>query len=102
MSAAPRVVRVAAVQAAPAFLDGAATLPEKANDPDGFLYRGGSCIIAPNARLIAGPVLDEETVVVADCDLDEIVRESLTLDVSGHYSRPDLFELRFRPRAARD
>jgi len=37
-------------------------------------------------------------VVVADCDLGEIVRESLTLDVSGHYSRPDLFELRFQPR----
>ncbi len=75
--------------------------PEKAGDPDGFLYRGGSCIIAPSARIIAGPVLDEETVVVADCDLGEIVRESLTLDVSGHYSRPDLFELRFQPRAPR-
>jgi len=37
-------------------------------------------------------------VVVADCDLGEIVREPLTLDVSGHYSRPDLFELRFQPR----
>jgi hypothetical protein len=31
--------------------------------------------------------------------LGEIMRESLTLDVSGHYSRPDLFELTFRPRA---
>lgn len=72
--------------------------PEKAKDPDGFLYRGGSAIIAPSGAYLAGPVYDEETVVVADCDLGEITRESLTLDVSGHYSRPDLFRLDFQPR----
>ena len=38
-----------------------------------------------------------ETVVTADCDLSEIVRESMTLDVSGHYSRRDLFQLNFAP-----
>ena len=47
-------------------------------------------------------VFDEETVVVADCDLAEITRESLTLDVSGHYSRPDVFEFRVRPRRPAD
>lgn len=69
---------------------------EKAGDPDALLYRGGTAIIAPDGRFIAGPVYDEETVVVADCDLGEITRESLTLDVSGHYSRPDVFEFRVR------
>jgi predicted amidohydrolase len=72
--------------------------PEKAADPDALLYRGGSAVIAPSGRYLAGPVWDEETVVVADCDLGEITREALTLDVSGHYSRPDLFTLAFRPR----
>lgn len=72
---------------------------EKATGPDTLLYRGGSAIIAPNGRYLAGPVWDEETVVVADCDLGEIVRESLTLDVSGHYARPDVFE--FRVKATR-
>lgn len=72
--------------------------PEKASRPDAFLYKGGSAVIAPNGRYLAGPVWDEEAIVAADCDLNEIVRESLTLDVSGHYSRPDLFELNFRPR----
>ncbi len=71
--------------------------PEKAGDPDALLIRGGSAIIAPSGRYLAGPVLDEETLVLADCDLGEIVREALTLDVSGHYARPDLFDLRFRP-----
>lgn len=69
--------------------------PERMKDLEAFLYRGGSAVIAPNGRYLAGPVWDEETLVAADCDLGEIVRESLTLDVSGHYSRPDLFELRF-------
>jgi nitrilase len=74
---------------------------EKATNPDGFLYNGGSAIIAPNGRYLAGPVYDEETLVVAECDLDEITRESLTLDVSGHYSRPDVFEFAMRsPRGA--
>ncbi|HZI22822.1 MAG TPA: carbon-nitrogen hydrolase family protein [Gemmatimonadales bacterium] len=70
--------------------------PEKATDPNGFLIRGGTVIIAPNGRLLAGPVFEEETVVVADCDLDEITREALTLDVSGHYSRRDVFEFRVK------
>ena len=74
--------------------------PDKAGDPNGFMIRGGTVIIAPNGRFLAGPVFDEEVVVVADCDLGEITREAMTLDVSGHYSRPDVFE--FRVRTARD
>ena len=72
--------------------------PEKAQDPNGFMIRGGSAIIAPNGRYLAGPVFDEETVVVADCELGEITREALTLDVGrgGHYTRPDVFEFRVR------
>jgi nitrilase len=64
--------------------------------PEDLLIKGGSAIIAPNGRYLAGPVFDQETVVVADCDLSEITKESMTLDVSGHYSRPDLFELKLR------
>ena len=69
---------------------------ERGRDPEAFMIRGGSAIIAPNGRYLAGPVYDEETVLVAECDLSEITRESLTLDVSGHYSRPDVFEFRVR------
>ncbi|MGH7703070.1 MAG: carbon-nitrogen hydrolase family protein [Gemmatimonadales bacterium] len=66
--------------------------------PGGLLIRGGSAIIAPNGRYLAGPVFEQETLVLADCDLGEIPRESMTLDVSGHYSRPDVFEFRVRGR----
>jgi nitrilase len=37
------------------------------------------------------PVFDQETILHACLDLTEIERECMTLDVSGHYSRPDLF-----------
>lgn len=70
--------------------------PEKAGDPDALLYNGGSAVIGPSGRYLAGPVYGEEAVVVADCDLSEITRESLTLDVSGHYSRPDVFAFSVR------
>jgi nitrilase len=37
------------------------------------------------------PVFDQETILHARLDLTEIERECMTLDVSGHYARLDLF-----------
>jgi predicted amidohydrolase len=65
---------------------------------DALVLRGGSAIIAPDGSLLAGPVLDDEAVLVADLDLGRIAAESLTLDVTGHYQRPDVFELRLKAR----
>lgn len=70
-------------------------------DPNHLLIPGGTAVIAPNGRYLAEPVYGEETVVFADCDLGEIARESQTLDVSGHYSRPDVFEFGLRSGRAR-
>jgi predicted amidohydrolase len=63
---------------------------------DKLILRGGSAIIAPDGRYLAGPVYDEETILTADLDPTEITREKMTLDVSGHYARPDVFEFRLR------
>ncbi|MBI1850503.1 MAG: carbon-nitrogen hydrolase family protein [Planctomycetes bacterium] len=65
--------------------------------PD-LLLAGGSAIVAPDGSILAGPVRDRETVVTADLDLSAIARESLPLDTSGHYARPDLFQLRVDTR----
>ena len=72
-------------------------LPEALrDDPDQLVMRGGSAIIAPDGRYLAGPVYDAETILVADLDLAEIDRESMTLDTSGHYYRDDVFEFGVR------
>jgi predicted amidohydrolase len=76
--------------------------PAKAASDDTWVMRGGSAIIAPNGSYIAGPVFEEPALLVADIDLDDVRREQMTLDVSGHYSRPDslLFSVRRGDRAS--
>ncbi len=56
-----------------------------------WVERGGSAIIAPDARYLVEPVYDREQLIVADLDLTTIDRECMSLDVSGHYARPDVF-----------
>lgn len=70
-------------------------------DSEDFLLRGGSAIIAPDGRYLAGPVYDQPAIVEAVLDLSEIDREAMTLDVTGHYARPDIFSLKVAssPRA---
>ncbi|MEO6333916.1 MAG: nitrilase-related carbon-nitrogen hydrolase, partial [Pyrinomonadaceae bacterium] len=61
-------------------------------NPGSFLLRGGSCVVAPDGSYVAEPVFDKETILTAEIDLSMIDREKMTLDVSGHYHRPDVFE----------
>jgi len=67
-------------------------------DPSELLIRGGSVIVDPFGEVLAGPVFEEETVLVADIDPGATVRGRFDLDVSGHYARPDVFELRVLDR----
>jgi predicted amidohydrolase len=68
--------------------------PDRNERSADLLLRGGSCIIGPDGHYIAGPVFDEETILIAELDLRAIDKEKMTLDVSGHYHRPDVFDLR--------
>jgi nitrilase len=61
--------------------------------PEAVLISGGSCIVDPLGQVLAGPARDGETVLVADLELDQIVRGKFDLDVTGHYARPDIFRL---------
>ena len=67
-------------------------------DPSQLVLRGGSAILAPDGRYLAGPVFDQETVLTADLDLTEIDRESMTLDTTGHYARDDVFDFEVHRR----
>jgi len=62
--------------------------------PESLLLRGGSCIIAPDGSYVVEPVFDEETIITAELDLTLIDKEKMTLDVTGHYFRPDVFDFK--------
>ncbi|PYQ16844.1 MAG: nitrilase [Acidobacteria bacterium] len=57
------------------------------------LCRGGSAIVAPDGRYLAGPLFGEEGILTAELDLGEVAAGRQLLDVAGHYGRPDVFRL---------
>lgn len=70
-----------------------------------FLQRddvgGGSCIVAPDTRVIAGPVVGNgETILYADMDFDIGTKMKLRHDLAGHYNRADVFRLLVNESAA--
>jgi len=62
-------------------------------DDDTLLMRGGSAIIGPNGDCLAGPLNDQPGLVSAVIDPAQWIDGRLTLDVVGHYGRPDVFQL---------
>ncbi len=67
--------------------------------PDELLLKGGSAMVGPDGEYLASPVFDDETLLVTDLDLSAIDRAALTLDVTGHYARDDVFDFAVRPEA---
>ncbi len=63
-------------------------------NPAECLFDGGSAIIAPDGEYVAGPVIGEECLVVADIDLGRVREERQNFDPTGHYSRADVFQLK--------
>ena len=57
------------------------------------ILRGGSAVIGPDGNYLVEPVFDKPETVFADLDSRLIEESRLTLDVDGHYSRPDVFTL---------
>lgn len=68
-------------------------LAEQAQGWEDPLLVGGSAIIGPNGRYLAGPLYEGEGILYADLDLHEIPARKQSLDVVGHYARPDVFQV---------
>ena len=68
--------------------------PERVRSADQWVLRGGSEIIGPDGRYVVEPVYDRPELLIADLDLGLVRQESMTLDVGGHYHRPELFDFR--------
>jgi nitrilase len=64
-------------------------LPESA----AYLPSGGSAIAGPDGRFIVEPRAHEPGLIIAELELDAVLRERHNLDVAGHYHRGDVFRL---------
>jgi len=67
--------------------------PVRVPSPASWVLRGGSAIIGPDGNYVVPPLVEQAGLLVADLDLDAVRRERMSLDVAGHYSRPDCLEL---------
>jgi nitrilase len=55
---------------------------------------GDSVVVAPGGRVVAGPLHQEHGILLAEIEPARAVADRRTLDVAGHYARPDIFHLR--------
>jgi beta-cyano-L-alanine hydratase/nitrilase len=68
-------------------------LPQQYSDPESILTNGGSVIIDPFGKILAGPLYHTEGIITADIDIDQCIKGKMDFDVCGHYSRNDSFKL---------
>ncbi|NLJ76793.1 MAG: carbon-nitrogen hydrolase family protein [Peptococcaceae bacterium] len=66
---------------------------ELADQPE-VLHRGGSAVINPYGEYLAGPIWDGEGVAYAELDLGQVEETRFDFDVVGHYTRPDVLQLK--------
>lgn len=75
--------------------------PDRVRSGDQWVMRGGSSIIGPDGRYLLEPIYDEARTLVTDLDLTRLPGERMALDVTGHYSRPDVLRLEVMRRGRR-
>ncbi|TMF84235.1 MAG: carbon-nitrogen hydrolase family protein [Chloroflexi bacterium] len=68
-------------------------------DLDDWFNPGDSVIVDPSGKVVAGPLREEHGILYADCDPADADAARRTLDVAGHYGRPDVFSLEVRREA---
>lgn len=66
----------------------------------GWINPGDSTIVDPDGKVLAGPLHEEQDMLLAEVDPERILGPRWQLDVAGHYARPDVLELVRRGRAS--
>ena len=61
--------------------------------PDDWLCDGDAVIVEPSGKILAGPLHREKGILYGDVDPAKASRARRSLDVTGHYARPDIFRL---------
>ncbi len=63
------------------------------NCPD-VLADGGSCVAGPDGKWVLEPVAYEEGLIYHTLDFNRVLEERQNFDAVGHYSRPDVLQLK--------
>lgn len=58
------------------------------------LADGGSCIAGPDGKWILQPVANTEGLLIETIDFNRVLEERQNFDPVGHYSRPDVLQLK--------
>lgn len=58
-----------------------------------------SGVLGPDGRVIGAPLIDDEGIVYADIDLSRCIQPRQMHDITGHYNRFDIFDLRVNRKA---
>ena len=69
-------------------------------DADEWINPGDSVIVAPGGKIVAGPLHEQFGILGAEIELERVGMAQRSLDVSGHYARPDIFRLQVNTRVA--
>ncbi len=64
---------------------------EQLIDPDEWINDGDAIVVKPMGGIVAGPLHREKDILYADIDSESAHLARRSLDVCGHYSRPDIF-----------
>lgn len=58
-----------------------------------WINPGDSVVISPSGEIVSGPLSKEKGIFIVDIEVEKAATSKRALDVAGHYSRPDVFEL---------
>jgi nitrilase len=61
--------------------------------PEEWINVGDAVVVKPSGSVAAGPLNREKGILYADIDAEAARRARRSLDVCGHYARPDIFSL---------
>ena len=76
--------------------DFSSDFPDKARlypDANEWVNAGDSVVIAPGGKIVAGPMRKEIGILYAEFNVEQVGAARRSLDVVGHYARPDIFQL---------
>jgi nitrilase len=64
---------------------------EKLFTDDEWINDGDAVVVKPMGAIAAGPLTRDKSILYAEIDIEVARRARRSLDVCGHYSRPDIF-----------